>query len=130
MVGMCNIPTFDWYMFKLPNFFLCLQKCLNICEVDVLGLGFKVSFKLGGYIFWFYIDFNFLCCCNDFTWSYKVVIFCIFWALIMLRHELGHVRDFSLCTFSSDQTQVTLHLLNYNCINYKVFASCARFEEF
>jgi hypothetical protein len=48
----------------------------------------------------------------------------------VLGHELGQARDFSLCPFSSDQIQVTLHLLNYNCIDYKVFASCAKFEEF
>jgi hypothetical protein len=48
----------------------------------------------------------------------------------VLGHELGQARDFSLCPFSGDQIQVTLHLLNYNCIDYKVFASCAKFEEF
>ncbi len=40
----------------------------------------------------------------------------------------NHVRDFSLCPFYGDQIQVALHLLNYNCINYKVFVSCAKFE--
>jgi hypothetical protein len=48
----------------------------------------------------------------------------------VLRHELGQARDFLLCPFSSDQIQVALHLLNYNYIDYKIFASCAKFEEF
>jgi hypothetical protein len=48
----------------------------------------------------------------------------------VLGHELGQARDFSLCPFSSDQIQVTFHLLNFSCIDYKVFASCAKFEEF
>jgi hypothetical protein len=48
----------------------------------------------------------------------------------VLGHELGQARDFSFCPFSGDQIQVALHLLNYNCIDYKVFASCAKFEEF
>jgi hypothetical protein len=48
----------------------------------------------------------------------------------VLRHELGQIRDFSLCPFSGDQIQVALHFFNYNYINYKIFASCAKFEEF
>jgi hypothetical protein len=48
----------------------------------------------------------------------------------VLGHELGQVTDFSLCSFSSDQIHVALHLLNYNCIDYNVFASCTKFEEF
>jgi hypothetical protein len=50
-LGLRNIPTFDQYMFKLPNFSFYLQKNVNICEVDVLGLGFRVNSRLGGYIF-------------------------------------------------------------------------------
>jgi hypothetical protein len=45
-------------------------------------------------------------------------------------HELGQARDFSLCPFYGDQIQVALHLLNYNYIDYKIFESCAKFEEF
>jgi hypothetical protein len=48
MVGLCNIPTFDQYMFRLPNFFFVCKKSFNICEVDVSGLSFSVSFILGG----------------------------------------------------------------------------------
>jgi hypothetical protein len=48
----------------------------------------------------------------------------------VLGHELGQVKDFSFCPFFGDQIQVALHLFNYNNINYKVFASCARFEKF
>jgi hypothetical protein len=48
----------------------------------------------------------------------------------MLRHELGQAKDFSLCPFYGNRIQVALHLLNYNCIDYKIFASCAKFEEF
>jgi hypothetical protein len=132
MVGMCNIPTFDKYMLKLPNFFICLQKFVKICEVGVLSLGFRVTSRLCGYISWFYIDFNFLCCCIDYIGTYKVVIFCSIWcwALAVFGHELGQVTNLSLCPFSSDQIHVALHLFNYDRINYKVFASCARFEEF
>jgi len=43
---------------------------------------------------------------------------------------IGQVKDLSFCSYSSDQIQVALHLLNYNCIDYKIFASCAKFEEF
>jgi hypothetical protein len=42
----------------------------------VLGLGFRVNSRLGGYIFWFYIDFFFFCYCNDLTWACKAVHFC------------------------------------------------------
>jgi hypothetical protein len=48
----------------------------------------------------------------------------------VLGHGLGQDKDFSFCLFFSDQIHVALHLLNYNCIDYKVFASCAKFEEF
>jgi hypothetical protein len=48
----------------------------------------------------------------------------------MLGHELGQVRDLSLCPFFGEQIHVALHLFNYNCIDYKVFASCAKFEKF
>jgi hypothetical protein len=48
----------------------------------------------------------------------------------VLGHELGQVRDFSFCPFYGDQIQVELHLLNYNCIDNKIFASCAKFEKF
>jgi len=113
------------------SLFVC-KKCVNICEVDVLGLGFKVSSKLGGYIFWFYIDFSFLCCCNDSLGTYKIVILCNIWcwAPVVLGCELGQVKNFFFCPFFGDQMQETVHLFNYNYINYKVFASCARFEAF
>jgi hypothetical protein len=48
----------------------------------------------------------------------------------VLGHELGQARGLFLCPFSGDQIKVTFHLFNYNCIDYKVFASCAKFEEF
>jgi hypothetical protein len=42
LINICsNCPT---------SLFVC-KKCVNICEVDVSGLGFRVSFRLGGYIF-------------------------------------------------------------------------------
>jgi hypothetical protein len=79
--------------------------CVNICEVDVSSLGFRVSSRLGGYISWFYIDLNFLCYCDDSTRAYKVVIFCSIWcwASVVLGHELGQARDLFLCPFSNDQ---------------------------
>jgi hypothetical protein len=76
MVGMCNIPTFDQYMFRLPNSLSVCKKCVNICEVYVSSLGFRVNYRLGGYISWFYIDSSFFCCYNDSTKAYKVIIFC------------------------------------------------------
>jgi hypothetical protein len=79
MVGLCNIPTFDYYMLKLPSSFSIYKKCVNICEVDVLGLGFKVSFRLGGYISWFYIDLNFMCYYDDYTRACKANMFCSIW---------------------------------------------------
>jgi hypothetical protein len=42
-----------------PTSLSICKKCVNISEVDVSGLGFKVNFRYGGYISWFYIDFNF-----------------------------------------------------------------------
>ncbi len=113
-----------------PTSLSVCKKCVNMHEVDVSGLGLKVSSRLGGS--WFYIDFSFLCCYNESTRACKVVIFCSIWcwASIVLGHELGQARDFSFCPFSSDQIQVTPHLLNCNCIDYKVFAWCARFEKF
>jgi len=48
----------------------------------------------------------------------------------VLGHEFGKVRNFSFCPFYGDQIQVAFHLFNYNCIDYKIFASCAKFEEF
>ncbi len=89
---------------NFPTFLSIYKRCVNMCEVDVLGLGFRVSFRLGGYISWFYIDFSFLCCCNDYTWAYKVVIFCSIScrAPIVLGREFGQARDFSFCPFFSD----------------------------
>jgi len=88
-----------------PTFLYMCKKCVNICEVDVLSLGFRVSFRLSGYIFWFYIGFNFICWYNDFIRACKVIIFCSIWCctLIVLGHELGQVRYLSLCPFSNDQ---------------------------
>jgi hypothetical protein len=59
-----------------PTALSVCKKCVNICEVDVLGLGFKVSSRIGGYISWLYIIFSFFCCYNDSTKAYKDVIFC------------------------------------------------------
>ncbi len=88
-----------------PTSLSICKKCINISKVDVSGLGFKVSSRLGGYISWFYIDFNFFCWCNDSTWTHKIIFFCSIWcwAPIVLGHELGQARYFSLCPFSSDQ---------------------------
>jgi hypothetical protein len=84
-----------------PTSFSFYKKCVNICEVDVSSLGFRVNFRLGGYISWFYIDFNFLCYCNDSIGDYKVIILCNiwYWASVVLGHELGQARDLSLCIF-------------------------------
>jgi hypothetical protein len=38
--------------------------------------------------------------------------------------------EISLFAFFGDQIQVALHLFNYNHIDYKIFASCAKFEKF
>jgi hypothetical protein len=61
-----------------PTFLFVCKICLNICEVDLSGLGLRVSSRLGGYISWFYIDCSFLCCCYDFTGTYKIIFFCSF----------------------------------------------------
>jgi hypothetical protein len=60
MVGLFNIPIFYHYMFRFPNFISVYKNCVNICELDMSGLDFRVNSRLGGYIFWFDIDFNFL----------------------------------------------------------------------
>jgi thiol-disulfide isomerase/thioredoxin len=88
-----------------PTSFFFYKKCVNIREVDVSSLGFKVSSKLGGYIFWFYIDFNLFGYCNDSIRACKVVLFCSIWcwAPIVLGHELGQAINFSLCPFYGDQ---------------------------
>jgi hypothetical protein len=46
----------------LTFFFFVYKEYFNICEVDVSSLGFKVSFRLGGYIFWFYFTLILIFC--------------------------------------------------------------------
>jgi hypothetical protein len=128
-------PTFPFSInicLDYPTSYFICKKCFNICEVDVSSLGFKVNSRLGDYISWFYIDYSFFCCCNYSTWACKIVFFYSIWcwALVVLRHELGQVKGFFLCSFYGDQIQVALHLLNYNYIDYKICASCAKFEKF
>jgi hypothetical protein len=112
MVGLCNIATFDRYMLRLPNFPLYLQKNVNICEIDVSSLDFRVNSRLGGHVSWTYIDFSFFCCCIDSIGTCEAIYFYSIWcwAPIVLGHELGQVRDLSLCPFFGDQIHVILHL--------------------
>jgi hypothetical protein len=109
LINICSYYPTSLYVYK---------KCVNICEINVSGLSFKVSSRLGGYISWFYIDFSFLCCCNDFIGAWQAIIFCSIccWALVVLGHKLGQTRDLSFCPFFGDQIQVALHFLNYDCI--------------
>jgi hypothetical protein len=74
-----TFPFFINICLDCPTSFTIYKKCVNICEVNASNLGFRFNFKLAGYISWFYIDFNFLCCRNDSTKACKVFLFCSIW---------------------------------------------------
>ncbi len=132
MVGLCNIPTFDQYMFKLPNFSLCLQKNVStyvkqMCWVQVLGL-----------------VLDWMATSLDFT------LISVLFVVAMIIHELikllsfvaFHVRPSVVLGHNLAKLEISLfvHFLvtkyrqhfTFSIIiaqTTKVFASCAMFEE-